>query len=415
MKGQKTEVNEVDIMGEFLKVFSFQEAVQGIKDNFAQPHMEKVNLDQANQRILAEEVLSPEDVPAFNRSVVDGYAVRAEDTFGSSESLPAYLGFVGEVIMGQAADLELLPEQCCWIPTGGMLPAACNAAVMVEYTEKLSDDTVLIYKPVGPWENIMLEGEDVKKGQIIFSAGHLIRPQDIGLLASLGITSLNVFKPLKVGLLSTGDEIINIDKKPLTGQVRDVNSFAIAAALENCGAIPRNYPLVGDDFNILKQAVERGLSENDLLIMSGGSSVGVMDVSLDVLLSFPESRLIFHGIALKPGKPTMAVKIGDKMVIGLPGHPVSALMVFYIVCSPALRQKPLLTIDARIKFNLASQSGRDDFVPVKLIEENEEIIAVPLLGKSGLMSILSMANGYIHIPYEKQGVKAGAKIKVCLF
>lgn len=402
-------------MGEFLKVLGFREAVQGIKDNFPQRHIEKVGLDRACQRILAEELLSPEDMPAFTRSVVDGYAVRAEDTFGSSESLPAYLAFKGEVRMGQLADLELLPGQCGWIPTGGMLPATCNAAVMVEYTEKLSDDTVLIYKPVGPWENIMQKGEDIQKGQMVFRSGHLLRPQDIGLLASLGISSLSVYKPVDIGLLSTGDEIVPIEKKPQAGEVRDVNSYSLAAAIESCGAIPRNYPLVRDDFDSLKQAVERGLQENDVLMLSGGSSVGVMDVSLDVLLSFPESSLIFHGIALKPGKPTLAVKIGNKLVIGLPGHPVSALMVFYIVCAPALRHKPLLTTEARISLNLASQAGRDDFVPVQLKEENDELIAAPLLGKSGLMSILSQADGYIHIPYEKQGIKADSRIRVCLF
>ncbi|MDD3269960.1 MAG: molybdopterin molybdotransferase MoeA, partial [Syntrophomonadaceae bacterium] len=317
--------------------------------------------------------------------------------------------------MGQLADLELLPGQCGWIPTGGMLPATCNAAVMVEYTEKLSDDTVLIYKPVGPWENIMQKGEDIQKGQMVFRSGHLLRPQDIGLLASLGISSLSVYKPVDIGLLSTGDEIVPIEKKPQAGEVRDVNSYSLAAAIESCGAIPRNYPLVRDDFDSLKQAVERGLQENDVLMLSGGSSVGVMDVSLDVLLSFPESSLIFHGIALKPGKPTLAVKIGNKLVIGLPGHPVSALMVFYIVCAPALRHKPLLTTEARISLNLASQAGRDDFVPVQLKEENDELIAAPLLGKSGLMSILSQADGYIHIPYEKQGIKADSRIRVCLF
>lgn len=402
-------------MGEFLKVLGYQEAVQGIKDNFPRRNVEIVSLDEASQRILAEDFISPENMPAFNRSVVDGYAVRAGDTFGSSESLPAYLDFAGEVLMGQVADRELLPGQCCWIPTGGMLPPGCDAAVMVEYTEKLSDDTVLIYKPVGPWENIMQRGEDIRQGQKILSAGHFLRPQDIGLLASLGISSLKVLKPVEIGLISTGDEIVPIAVQPQAGEVRDVNSHSLAAALASIGAKPRLYPLVKDDFNSLKEAVEKGLQENDVLMMSGGSSVGIMDVSLDVLLSFPESSLIFHGIALKPGKPTLAVKIADKLVIGLPGHPVSALMVFHIICAPALFSRPQLSLEARISLNLASQAGRDDFVPVQLKEENEEFIAVPLLGKSGLMSILSLADGYIHIPYEKQGIKANTKIKVYLF
>ncbi|MEN6328263.1 MAG: molybdopterin molybdotransferase MoeA [Syntrophomonas sp.] len=402
-------------MSEFLKVLSFQEAVQGIKDNFPRRNIENVSLNEASRRILAEDLMSPENMPSFTRSVVDGYAVRAGDTFGSSESLPAYLDFAGEVKMGQVADRELLPGQCCWIPTGGMLPPGCDAAVMVEYTEKLGDDTVLIYKPAGPWENIMQKGEDIRQGQKVLAAGHLLRPQDIGLLASLGISSLKVFKPMEIGLISTGDEIVPITRKPQAGEVRDVNSHSLAAAIESIGGRPRHYPLVRDDFDSLKLAVEKGLQENDVLMMSGGSSVGVMDVSLDVLLSFPESSLIFHGIALKPGKPTLAVKIADKLVIGLPGHPVSALMVFHIICAPALHSRPQFSVEANISLNLASQAGRDDFVPVQLKEAGGELLAVPVLGKSGLMSILSLADGYVHIPYEKQGIKAQTKIKVYLF
>jgi len=402
-------------VAEFLKVVSFQEARQKIIEGFPRQGKERVYLTEAQRRVLASDVKSPEDLPAFHRTVVDGYAVLAEDTFGSSESLPAYLDYVGEVKMGQEAGLSLQKGQCCWIPTGGMLPAGSNAAVMVEYTEKLGEDTVLVYRPVGPWENIMQKGEDIKKEEVIFSAGSFLRAQDIGLLASLGISKLLVFKPWRVGLISTGDEIVPIEETPSTGKVRDVNSHALAAAIRDCGAIPHNYPLVMDDFKVLKNAVELGLRENDLLIMSGGSSVGLMDVTLDVLLSFPGAEMLFHGIAVKPGKPTLAVKIGDKMVIGLPGHPVSALMMFHIICAPALSPYPPLSIDACLELNLSSQAGRDDFVPVELREEKGEKLALPLLGKSGLMNILSRASGFIHIPYEKQGLVKGENTRVYLF
>ncbi|MEN6349532.1 MAG: gephyrin-like molybdotransferase Glp [Syntrophomonas sp.] len=402
-------------MNEFLKVVNFQEAVKVVKENFPPREVEKLSLLESHRRILAEEIFSPEDLPAFDRTVVDGYAVRAEDTFGSSESLPAYIDYAGEVKMGQAPDLKLGPGQCCWIPTGGMLPEGSNAAVMVEYTEKLGEDTILVYRPVGPWENIMQKGEDIGRGQKIFSHGQLLRAQDIGMLASLGITVVNVFKPYRVGLLSTGDEVVTIEAKPRVGEVRDVNSCSLAAAVESCGAIPRAYPLVGDDFASLKSAVDTALQENDAVFMSGGSSVGIMDVTLDVLLSFPESRMIFHGIAVKPGKPTLAVAIGDKIVIGLPGHPVSALLMFHIICAPVLNTHPLLSVEAQISLNLASQAGRDDFIPVQLRKDNDCSLAVPLLGKSGLMSILAMADGYIHIPYEKQGLKKDEKTRVYLF
>lgn len=402
-------------MGEFLKVVKYEEALQKIKQYFPAAQSESIHLLQAYNRVCATTVKSPEPLPAFNRTSVDGYAVNAEDTFGCSESMPAFLELVGEVKMGEEPNLKLNPGQCCWIPTGGMLPDGSNAAVMVEYTEKLGDDTVLIYRPVGPWENVMQKGEDIDNGQDIFPPGKNMRPQDIGLLASLGHNRLQVFKRYNIGIISTGDEIVPISDKPQIGQVRDVNSYALAAAVRACGSIPQIYPIVKDNLQELKEAVDKGLQDNDVLLMSGGSSVGIKDVTLDVLLSYPDSELLFHGIAVKPGKPTLAVRIGKQLVIGLPGHPVSALMMFNIVCAPALRFDPALQVEAFLSMNLPSQAGRDDFVPVKLVFENGRRIAVPLLGKSGLMSILSLADAYIHIDYEKQGIKQNDKVTAYIF
>lgn len=402
-------------MGEFLKVLKYQEAENQVKKYFPLSQTEIVPLVESNHRIIAREVISPEDLPSFSRTTVDGYAVNAEDTFGSSESLPGFLDLTGEVEMGKEPTFSIRRGQCCWIPTGGMLPVGTNAAVMVEYTEKLGDNTVLVYRPVAPGENIMQKGEDVARGQHLFPAGKKIRSQDIGLLASLGITELEVFKPYKIGIISTGDEIVTIDQVPQAGQVRDVNSHSIAAAIHSCGGVPHRYPLVKDSFAALRGTVENALNENDAVLMSGGSSVGIADYTLKVLLSFPDSELLFHGIAVKPGKPTLAVRIGKQMVIGLPGHPVSALMVFYIVCAPVLRLNPSSGIDARLTINIASQAGRDDFVPVQILEDQGHQTAQPLLGKSGLMSILALADGYIHIPYEKQGIEAQEVVRVNLF
>ncbi len=401
-------------MPEFLKVLTFREAQQLIVDHFPVRKVEVIALDRCNNKTLAQDLTSTEDMPAFTRSTVDGYAVRAEDSFGSSESLPGMLEFVGTVQMGEKPQFKINKGQCAWIPTGGMLPDYCNAAVMVEYTEKLGEETVLISRPVAPGENVMLKGEDIGRGTTIFKRGKILKAQEIGLLASLGINMVPVGKPFDVGVLSTGDEIIPLEQTPLTGQIRDVNSYSIAAALESCGARPQRYPLVKDDFNSLQIAMKNALEQNDILIISGGSSVGVADYSLDVMLSFPDSELLFHGIAVKPGKPTIGVRVGKKLIIGLPGHPVSALMVFNIICAPVIgvtnRQ-----VDARITINIASQAGRDDFIPVQLIENQQETQAKPLLGKSGLMSILANADGYIHIPYEKQGIKSGDSVKVYLF
>lgn len=403
-------------MGEFLKVVKYQEAVQKIKQYFPASQIENIHLLQTYNRICAGTVKSPEPLPAFNRTTVDGYAVNAADTFGCSESIPAFLDMAGEVRMGEETGFTLNPGQCCWIPTGGMLPEGSNAAVMVEYTEKLSDDTVLIYRPVSPWENVMQKGEDIARDQEIFPPGKKIRPQDIGLLASLGHDRLDVYKRYKLGIISTGDEIISISDKPQIGQVRDVNSYTLAAVVRACGSIPQIYPIVKDNLHDLKEAVDNGLDANDVLLMSGGSSVGIKDVTLEVLLSYPDSELLFHGIAVKPGKPTLAVRIGRQLVIGLPGHPVSALMMFNVICAPALRFTPSVQVEAFLSMNLPSQAGRDDFVPVKLVcEDDKRRIAVPLLGKSGLMSILSLADAYIHIEYEKQGIKQGEKVTAYIF
>jgi len=402
-------------MGEFLQVVKYQEAVERVGEHFPIRKTERIDLLASSGLVLAEEIVSSEDMPSFTRSTVDGYAVNAADTFGSSESLPAYLDYTGEVKMGEAAGNDIIKGQCCWIPTGGMMPSGTDAAVMVEYTERLGDDTVLIYRPVGPGENIMFKGEDVQAGKVLFKPGKVIRPQDIGFLASLGINEISVYKPYNIGIISTGDEIIPINKIPAAGQVRDVNTHALAAAVKSLGSIPHTYPIIQDEFSIFKEAVQTGLEENDVLLLSGGSSVGIMDVTIDVLLSFPGAKLLFHGLAVKPGKPTMAVKIGDKLVIGLPGHPVSALMMFYIVCSSSLAPDTTRKVRARLTQNIASQAGRDDFIPVVLEEDNQQLMARPLLGKSGLMSILSMADAYINIPYEEQGILADEFITACLF
>ncbi len=402
-------------MKEFFKVVSYQQAQEMVKRRLPGRSSEKVSLQQAYQRVLAENLYSPEALPAFDRSTVDGYAIRSGDSFGSSESIPAFFNLVGEILMGEDSDISLEPAQCAWIPTGGMLPRGADAVVMVEYTEKLGDDTVLVYRPVAGAENVMQTGEDIGEGKLLYPSGQLLRPQDIGLLASLGFSDLKVLRPYRVGIVSTGDEVIPLQHKPSPGQVRDVNSYAIAAAVSSTGNLPMIYPIVEDEYSALKQTVETALAQNDFVILSGGSSVGIKDVTLDVLTSLPDSELLFHGMAIKPGKPTLAVGVMQQLLIGLPGHPVSALMVFHILCTPLLKMGTPGFVLAQSSENIASQPGRDDFIPVQLKQQDNGWLAVPLLGKSGLMSILSRADGYIHIPYEQQGLKKGQKVKAWLF
>lgn len=402
-------------MGEFLKVLSYAEAIQRLKEALSGAGQEECPIQQSRGRVLSGQLNSPEDMPAFNRSTVDGYALCAQDSFGASESLPAFFRLVGTVPMGAVPAFALNSGECAWIPTGGMLPTGSDAALMVEYTEKLGDDTVLAYRPVSPGENVMQTGEDISRGQSLFPAGHVLRPQDIGLLASLGITTVPVVKPYQVGIISSGDEVIPIEEYPQPGQVRDVNSYSLAAMVAGMGHNPHNYPLVGDDAEQLQAMVAKSLESNQITLLSGGSSVGVADLTLDVLLSFPGSELLFHGLAVKPGKPTLAVRIGDRLVIGLPGHPVSALMMFMVIARPLLDSRKHYTLYACLTQNIASQPGRDDFVPVSLTEEAGQWSARPLLGKSGLMGILARADGYLHIAAVEQGLNNGAVCSVCLF
>lgn len=403
-------------MSEFLKVVHYKEAQEAIRKYFPIKGKEKKTLLESLGLILAEDLFSPEDIPSFNRSTVDGYAVNSKDTFGSSESLPGYFKNIAEVLMGEENDIKLGTGECAWIPTGGMLPATADAAVMLEYSEQLGEDTVLLYRAVGPGENIMQQGEDIKKNAKIFSQGKKIRPQDIGLLASLGIQELDVYKPLRVAVISTGDEIIPLDQPIKLGQIRDTNSYTIAAAINETNNQAVVYPIIKDDYALIKRTIEQALAENDLILISGGSSVGTKDMTLDVLLSLANSELLFHGIAIRPGKPTLAVKTEKNLIIGLPGHPVSAFMIQQILCSPFLAPRNNIQVLAELESNIASQAGRDDFVAVKLIEDTDmKLKAKPLIGKSGLMSILSMADAYIHIPYEQQGIEKGQTIKVTLF
>jgi molybdopterin molybdotransferase len=402
-------------MAEFFNVLSLPEAGRIITENWPRPAVGKVGLEEALGRTLAAEVIAGEDLPPFPRSTVDGYAVLASDVHGASETIPAFLSLVGEIAMGFPPGIEITSGQCAWIPTGGMLPAGADAVVMVEYTEGLDQETVLVTRPVAVGENVIRTGEDCRMGEQVLPAGHALRPQDIGVLAALGITEIPVFSRLRCGVISTGDEVVTVDATPAMGQVRDVNSYVLGAALKRRGVDTRYYGVVADDFIRLQEKIAAALAENDLVVMSGGSSVGDRDLSLEVLLSFPDSRLLFHGLSIKPGKPTLAVRIGSQLVLGLPGHPVSALMVLEVLLEPVLPEGLRGTCTAVLTDNVASQAGRDDFVRVKVDYSSGVAKAIPVHGKAGLIRVMSEANGFIHIPHQKQGLSKGETVIVRLF
>ncbi|MDH7577049.1 MAG: molybdopterin-binding protein [Bacillota bacterium] len=373
-------------------------------------------------RRLAQPVLAKENVPGFPRSTVDGYAVRARDTFGASEGSPAYLLVKGEVGMGAAPDLVVGIGEAVRVATGAMLPPGSDAVVMVEYTEQVGPEGIEVARPVGVGENVIFADEDLRAGKEVFPANHLLRPQDLGFLAAVGEVELEVYEPLRVGIISTGDELVAPWEKPEPGQVRDVNSYTLSGQVFACGGVPVLYGLVKDDFQLLRETLTRAHAETDLVLVSGGSSVGTRDLTTRVLGELGEPGLIFHGLAARPGKPTIGAVGNGKPVFGLPGHPAAALVAFDLVVAPLLKfgsyqkiEPGAPTIPAVVSRSLASAPGREDFVRVKLRREEAILWADPLLGKSGLLSPLVQGDGFFRIPLEKEGVAAGTPVEVYLF
>ncbi len=391
------------------------------------PHTQSENVPVLKSvgRILAQPLTSPVDLPHFNRTNMDGYAVRAPDTFGASASLPAYLKLVGAIEMGKEAKYKLRKGETMRIATGGMLPPGANSMVMVEYTEELGDGTVEILRSVSPWENILRVGEDIKKKKPIFPAGRRLRAQDIGALTGVGINKVPVYRRPTVALISTGDEIVPPEKTPRPGQIRNVNQYSLRAMISECGGEVTDLGVIKDDPQAFTQAMTTALKVADVIMISGGSSVGVKDMTLDVIRSFPRSELFFHGISIAPGKPTIFAKAAGKPVMGLPGHPVSALVVFALFGAPLVRMLggesadtafiPPRTVQARLAQNIASAPGREDYVRVKLHNDTGAQLAQPLPGKSGAIFSLVQADGMVCIPHNEEGREAGEEVEVILF
>ncbi len=382
--------------------------------------VEKIPLLEAQGRHLAGDVAAPEDVPGFDRSTMDGFAVRARDTFGASESRPAYLDVAGEVFMGRQPGGAVSVGQAWRIPTGGMIPPGADAVVMKEHTKELDFGTTGVYKPVAPGENLVRAGEDVAAGTIVLSRGQVIRPQELGLLAAAGITQVPVAKRPKVGIISTGDELVEPGVKPGPGQVRDINSYVLYGLAAAAGGDPVLYGIARDEFNALLEMMRKAVAECQLVLLSGGSSVGARDVAAGVLGALGPPGVLFHGVSIKPGKSTVGAVVEGKPVFGLPGHPVSAAVVFELFIAPLLKhggypEDPLdFPVRARIKGNVQSAAGREDYIPVRLDREGGEITAEPVPGEPGLISTIARAGGLARIPAEKEAVEAGEQVDVKL-
>jgi molybdopterin molybdotransferase len=386
---------------------------------------EAAPLDEALGRVLAAGVQAGEDIPAVDRSCMDGYAVRAADTFGASEGNPAYVELAGSAAIDEVVGRSLAPGECMGIATGGTLPPGADAVIMVEHTQTLGGTTVEIRRTVTPGENVMLAGEDVAAGDTALPAGRRLRPQDVGLLAALGRTSLDVFRRPRCGIVSTGDELVPVDAAPRPGQVRDVNSHTLACLARQAGAAVRNLGLVPDVREALRRALAESLAENDAVFISGGSSIGTRDLTIEVLESFEEAEILAHGVSISPGKPTILARVGGKPVLGLPGQVTSAQVVMLVFGQPLLRHlggeagafDPSGRVMRRavLGANLSSKPGREDYVRVRLEDRDGRLTAMPRLGKSGLLRTMLDADGLLRLDASLEGLTAGRDVDVWIF
>ncbi len=394
-----------------LNVLSREEAVSLIKEKTADivPATEKVNISDALGRTLAQDIVAAENIPAFDRTTVDGYAVIAADTFGSGAFMPAQLDIIGEIPMGESADFTLKSGQCAKISTGGMLPKGADAAVMVEHTDN-ADGLCLIYKSVAPYENVTKKGDDIALGETALKKGSKITSAEIGVLAALGIYEIPVYKKPVLAIISTGDEIVKGDIKQ--GQIRDVNTFLLSAAAKEYGCEVYEYGAVKDNRNEIENALKNCINQADAVLISGGSSAGTRDMTVEIIDSL--GKAYFHGIAMKPGKPTIFGIVENKPVFGLPGHPLAAYFVFRLIVSEYLNNIMNMPADkpkksGALAVNIPSNHGREEFLCVKYDENNE---VVPVHTKSGIVSVLSESEGFIRIERNAEGMFKGTTVEI---
>lgn len=394
-----------------LKVVTVSEAIEIIKNKCSHCSTGTQSVDIADSigRIVCDDIIAREDVPPFDRSTVDGYAVHSSDTFGAGESIPAELECVSHIKMGQPADFMIKKGSCAGISTGGMLPEGADSVVMVENTEE-EFGQCLVYSGVAPGENVNKKGSDIKSGSIALKKGTKITPAAVGILAALGYYEIPVFKKPVVAIISTGDEIVNT--APSSGQIRDINTYLLDSCAKQAGCDTIVYGAVKDDRKLIETAVDDCLSRADAVLISGGSSAGKMDMTCDILDK--KGEVYFHGIAVKPGKPTIFAMADSKPVFGLPGHPLAAYFVFRLFVREYLNtvmcmEKESHFRTARITANIPSNHGREELICVRIDSEGK---AAPLYTKSGIISVLSEADGFIRIPRESEGLTSGTEVKV---
>jgi molybdopterin molybdotransferase len=392
---------------------------------FAPVDTETVAVEEATGRVLAADVRASLDVPHFTRSYMDGYVVRARDTALASPTRPAHLRIVGSVEMGHPVRRRLAAGEAMRVPTGGMLPAGADAVVMVEHTREPSDGTVEIQRAATRGQHVMRKGEDVRRGQVVLRRGRRLRAHDIGALSGIGLTRVRVYRRPRVAVIATGDEIVPPDVTPRPGQVRNVNQYALRALIESEGGVPVDLGVLPDRRPVIARALARALREADVVFLSGGSSVGVKDHTPAVVGAIPGARILVHGIRVKPGKPTLIARVRGKPVVGLPGNPTSALVIFELFGVPLLRRvggepvaaafEPRAVVRARLASDVRSQPGREDYVRVAVQRTADgESVARPIAGGSGEVCSFVRADGMVRIPRGTPGLDAGTLVTVRL-
>lgn len=399
-----------------LNVISTEKAIETVQNSVQADFVkaETIPLSACLGRKTAKDIISGEFIPPFSRSTVDGFAVSASDTYGSSESIPAMLTLKGEILMGENADSKIEKGECMKISTGGMLPKGADSVVMLEHTQTDFDGLCLVFKAVGPFENVTKKGDDITPEKTVIKKGTVLSSKHIGILSSLGITEIECVRKPVVSVISTGDELIPITEKPTGGKIRNINSAMLSALLTENGCDVIDFGIIKDSKKLLEEALKKAAKQSDVVLISGGSSAGARDLTAEIINE--NGSLFFHGISMKPGKPTIFGNCFEKPVFGLPGHPTAAYFVSVRIVIPLLEKLGAVTKGTRtetavLSCNLPSNHGREEIVCVRL--ENGK--ANPIFGKSGIVSLLSESDGYVIIGRNCEGLKTGEAVTVRLF
>lgn len=378
------------------------------------PQAEEISSLQAYGRVLAEDIFAPHPMPEFPRSTMDGYVMAAASTQGAGESSPISLKLIGEVPMGEVPAFTIRAAQCALIHTGGMIPEGADAVVPLEQSQSVGPEEVKITQTVAPYENVILAGEDIHTGDRVISAGKVLRIPEIGGLMSIGHLFVKAARKPLVGILSSGDEVIPADSSPRPGQVRDINSTTLCLFVREEGGEPRLYGIAPDDPEKLRNLAQQALAECEMVLVTAGSSASSRDMTASIIQELGQPGILAHGVSVRPGKPTILAVCDGKPVIGLPGNPVSALVIASIFVAPVIHRMlgqgergfhP--SIPARMTASFPSLAGREDWIPVSLRQEGEEWLADPIYFKSNLIFNLVRADALVHIPADLTGLQAG--------